>query len=424
MAKNKVTEGSAQGYKQDLMHVPLTFGGHTFPGMWRYMLPEGLLKLNLPKERFSTCMNCPKANHAGFLKDYKCCTYFPRVPNYSVGLAYKRTATHVWRDLFKKRLILPEGLVVTPQMWKDYLVKVGEEQFGKTRDVLCWFLDPKQGACGIYTYRNGVCSTFFCLHDHGQKSEGFWDELQTLASQVELALSQWVMQELGLDVESYFNRLDKHARRIKQLHDDKQGGWPEDVYADLWGAYYGKEWRFFDDAAALVEKHRDELWEIADQTDILEAVKYEKAAQKLVPKQHREEGTEFVEGGETVPPRSLWKALLKKHGRMWALPGELMQLNKRIQILPNQKKDAEARFYQDKAFEVRFYATLQEQRDEEESWRWFITEQEKSFLDRFASPQLLDWSFFQSIQTSAQLSDPMRFAGECVGRLVLRPAAL
>ena len=57
------------------------------PGIWRYMLPEDFQWIQLPDERLTKCDNCPKVAIGEFACGFKCCTYFPEIPNFILGLA-------------------------------------------------------------------------------------------------------------------------------------------------------------------------------------------------------------------------------------------------------------------------------------------------------------------------------------------------
>src|SRR5690606_39173243 len=139
----------------------------------------------------------------------------------------------------------------------------------KSRDVLCHFLDRKTGYCNIYAFRNSVCSTFFCIHDHGDKGSRFWDGVQTLVAQVETALSQWALEEVGFDVSTLMKRMDRLAGKVRNLV-DANGAWKRSVLKSLWGSWYGREVELLEACGEVVSAHRDSLWDIANSIDIQE----------------------------------------------------------------------------------------------------------------------------------------------------------
>ncbi len=140
--------------------------------------------MKFPKEERANCGACPKAKYEGYRADYKCCTYHPRVSNFSLGLAATNApAQRIIKELNVKGWLVPEGMLSSPILWYDYLADLKEDQFGVSKKVLCPFLQTSTGLCQIYAYRNGVCSTFFCMHDQGERGEKFWENLQVLAIQ-------------------------------------------------------------------------------------------------------------------------------------------------------------------------------------------------------------------------------------------------
>ena len=63
-------------------------------------------------------------------------------------------------DLIKKDMLIPEGLVIAPKLWKKSIELYDEDKFGKTDEIVCPFLNKTNSYCNIHPYRNGVCSTF------------------------------------------------------------------------------------------------------------------------------------------------------------------------------------------------------------------------------------------------------------------------
>mgnify|MGYP003692170035 FL=1 len=203
--------------EKDPIGKALLIGNHTFPGAWRYMMPRDFLTMKFPEERRSTCMTCPKACYEGYREDYRCCTYHPRIPNFLLGLgAQTEQGRQRLEQIIKNGMVTPEGMNSTPKQWVNYLDDIENDRFGKSETVLCPMLEQKTGYCMIHAFRNSVCSTFFCLKDHSDKSDKFWMNVQTLGSQVEMTLTQWAMNELGFSVEDYVVRMNKLAPKIKK----------------------------------------------------------------------------------------------------------------------------------------------------------------------------------------------------------------
>jgi len=60
--------------------------------------------------------------------------------------------------------------------------------FGRSSFLQCPHLLSETGDCGIWPYRNHVCSTWFCKFNRGVEGEHFWKELRNLFSEVESVL--------------------------------------------------------------------------------------------------------------------------------------------------------------------------------------------------------------------------------------------
>ena len=376
------------GNPKDPLHGLVRLGNHYVPGIWNYLLPYELDELKVPSERRASCMNCPKAAFEGFRDDYRCCTYHPRVPNYMLGLAAQgKKAKGIIEKMNRDGFLLPDGFVTTPGQWADFLADVAEDRFGKSESVLCPFLERKNGHCNIYAYRNGVCSTFFCQHDHGDRGENFWEHLQETVSQVELALSQWCLSEIGFDVTAYFKRMDDLAAEIHEVTDPATNGWSDEHLDYLWGDKRGRELETYAQCAALVSKNRHDLWEIACRSDILEASQFDQASIEVVPKEYQDEiDEEDFEPGETTPPYKLWQQTMTDHRKLWRLPSAPLVLNKRISFHDNEEDSEESQYYKDQTVEMQFG---KRKSGKKYKWRHFMSAEESEGLKYFDRPRVL-----------------------------------
>ena len=303
----------------DSHRTPLRLGAHLVPGLWRHMLPPGLARLTFPAERRATCADCPRVKSDGYRPDYRCCTYHPRVPNFLLGLALGEPGGTARLARVRERgFLMPEAFQPSPGQWVDFLLDVFENRFGQSEKVLCPFLES--GLCGIYGYRNAVCSTYFCHFDQGEAGEKFWESLQTLVVQVELALGQWALTEVGFDVPAYVARLNDLAAGGDVRHTVAAGGgWSEAARRAAWGDAFGRELDVYAACAAKIEERLPELWRIANATPILEADAFEIACEKLLPEERRDlvEDDWSDPDRVTVPPRDLWRTVQRRHRRLW-----------------------------------------------------------------------------------------------------------
>lgn len=404
--------------KDDPLLRPMRVGNHNFPGIWGVMMPRELHGLRFPEERRATCMDCPKACYEGFRADYRCCTYFPRVSNFLLGLASETPAGDKAIDaLIERGMLLPEGMHYAPSQWYDYLDDLQNEAFGKSKKVLCPMLDQPTGFCNIHAFRNAVCSTFFCYKDHGKAGESFWDQLQTLGSQIEMALSQWALQAVGFDLNAYFKAFDSLSRGMAQVSGPK--GWQKEALAALWGPWRGREKELMRSCAAIVVKNRTRLWEIANTQPIGESKKFDKAMVKAVPKYlHEQIDAEDLEegGGDTVRPSVIWQDCLKAYWKLWDWPSDSFTLNPKVTIVPNPRKSAEDMYYGNKDYFIEFRPRKQSKAVD---WRLGISAEEKQVLKLFdGTEQSLDFSLFEYPEAQS-LENIQAFICEMLSRKVI-----
>lgn len=271
---------------RDLLR-PFRYRGQSFPGIWSCLFPAELWQLELPIETKATCSNCPKICEEGFRPDYRCCTYLPHIPNFLLGLATETpSGARAVDRLLSRGMLLPVGLVTSPQQWLDFMDDQEQGLYGRSTRVLCPLLRPESGLCEVHAFRNAVCATYFCIHEQGEKGEEFWGELQTLGSQIEIVLAQWALKAVDFDFDAYLERLNKLGPAV--AHSSSETGWKAEALATLWGDWRGREKELLRATAAQIVQHRSELWSIARQGRIHEAAEFERALDAL--------------GGEEPPP--------------------------------------------------------------------------------------------------------------------------
>jgi Fe-S-cluster containining protein len=378
-----MTELKALLQKDDPFLRPSRLGSHNFPGIWTAMMPRELFGLRIPDERRATCMNCPKAAYEGYRRDFRCCTYHPRVANFLLGLAAETpTGEAVLDKLLDRGMLIPEGMHYAPLQWVDYLDDLQKDAFGRSDKVLCPNLDQSTGFCNIHAFRNSVCSTFFCYKDHGEAGDGFWDQVQVLGSQVEMALGQWALAQAGFDLDRYFKAFDKLAKNIQKT--SARTGWQDEARELLWGSWLGREKELMRACAAAVVRERENLWEIANSQPIRESVPFDKAMVKAVPKRLEDQiDPEDLEegGGETVRPSAIWQDVMKAYWKLWDLPEGAFMLNGKVHIHPNPQATPHDQYYQDMPFMIDFHTRKGSKSVE---WKLAISAEQKAVLDLFA----------------------------------------
>lgn len=371
---------------------PLRLGANQFPGAWAYTMPKELRALKMPDERRATCMNCPKSCYEDYRADYRCCTYHPRIPNYLLGLnALSPAGDAALEAVMARGLLLPEGMHHAPGQWYDYLDDLEHENFGRSVKVLCPMLDESNGYCRAHAFRNSVCSTFFCLKDHGAAGDEFWSQIQTLGTQVEMSLSQWALRMAGFDLDRYFKAFTSLASEVKNV--SSVSGWKDYVLESLWGSWQGREKELMKVCGMVISDHREDLWEIANSFEIQESATFNRAMIAAVPDdlkdQIDEEDLEEDEDAEAAKPRDIWKQVTKAYEKLWDLPEGHYVLSPRAEIVPNHGIDKESLYHEDKPHSIRVYTR---KGSKTLDWRMFIDQKEFDLLQLFKEGRSMDWT--------------------------------
>jgi Fe-S-cluster containining protein len=235
---------------------------------------DALVGEDLPRERRATCDDCvmcgARAESGGvapelrFDAEVKCCSFYPRLPNYLVGAILGDPTTDarfglgvVRRRIRGREAATPLGLFVSPSEARRYDRMRGAGAFGRTREVRCPFLTDET-RCGIWQNRNGVCATYFCRHDDRAQGHRLWESVLALLNRIERALSRWCVIELA-DPHALDELFDAEGegRRIErfELHGEvsDEGVLAPSLAARLWGRWLGREEEFYRACAAKVD---------------------------------------------------------------------------------------------------------------------------------------------------------------------------
>jgi Fe-S-cluster containining protein len=391
---------------------------HRIPGVWKYILPEDFVWIHLPEEKRAVCDNCPKVITNDYRADCRCCTYFPQIPNFMVGLAHKDPKSELRvKEFVETGGALPEGSQISPKQLFRSAREYTKERFGKSRLINCPFMDPENQMCGIYPYRNSVCATFFCEYDHGEVGVKYWETVQSFVGQIETAISQWAMDELGIDTSSYIQRLNSLSDRISEVSDASSGAWAEDIRKYLWGDWFGREIEFYEKCADLVIERRDELYDLVSRRPLFEAYGYETAVKNWIPEPYRDEIPPLPEKpSEPVMVDVLWYKLELATRNLWALPYNegTVTLNSQTTITVNQKGDALSRFYKDKPHIL----TRKKGPENPREIRLFVSREEKAVLELFKTKRVLGEQLLDMPELKAT-RNPKDFLAECMRRDIL-----
>lgn len=396
----------------------IKIGNHNFPGIWQYILPEEFMWLKLPNESFTVCNKCHKVETQDYRSDCRCCTYFPQIPNFLLGLALKDpTSEHLVKKLIENGSALPEGSQFSPKQFYDSTKDFSDELFGRSTLITCPFMDPEEPVCGIYPYRNSICATFFCENDHGDTGAEYWDKIQALAGQIETSICQWVMDEIGLDTKSYIERMNSLSDKINELSDPSSGTWSLSTRKFLWGEWFGREYEFFEKCADLVIEQRGRIYEIACNQYPFEAFQYEHALKYWIPSTYRDKVPSLPEAqGIPVSISDLWYELQLATRQLWELPfneGSVV-LSDQVIIKKNPKDDTLSQIYKNRPYIL----SLLQKDGSAPNLILFLTEHETKTLRRFKTAQIISEPLFDTIEIT-ETEPAKEFLAECMRRQIL-----
>lgn len=176
-----------------------------------------------------------------FKNNLKCCTYFPYVPNFSLGaVAQEKIDKALGRGV-----LLPVGLF--PSASHQLLVsKLGKKAFGQKSELLCPFFDTEENQCSTWQQRPGVCTTYFCKSDYGQKGLDFWADVEKYLNHFEWQLACHVINLLGMGE----NELAYCQGMVSPETDDDER---EYFLKAAWGKWLGRERDFYSEALRVAQ---------------------------------------------------------------------------------------------------------------------------------------------------------------------------
>ena len=334
------------------------------------MAPEEFRYMQVPEERCASCHRCPKVEEEEFDPIYRCCTYHPRLPNFQIGWALENSETADKMQAFiAEGFASPEGLHVTPAQHVSSLAAHAEDRFGKAGDVFCRFLNQEKRQCGIYPYRNSVCSTFFCINDGGDLGEEFWQAMQNFMGQMETAVAQWAMEQCGIDPTAYFQRYDGLADKMDNLVQES-GAWSAEAARELWGSDSPDIEAFYKACGQRVLDEREQLFELVADRKLLRPHRFDLAFRdRLGPALKAELDDTGGVGGDPIAPRDLWYQLDLAHRHLWQLPetGKHVKLSEKAQWQDREDDRYPVKLHVGKA-------------------RLYLTTAEKRYMEQFSSP--------------------------------------
>lgn len=311
----------------DHFHEIIQFGAHGMPGAWAHLLPDDAQWLRLPQERFAACSTCPPVKLGDYVPECRCCGYLPQMTNFALGFALQSPSADAVRAVIADGHALPFGLSPSPRLFAEAIATNADGRFGQDPTLACPFKDPTTHHCGVYAYRNSVCSTFFCHHDQGEQGEDLWGLVQAVAGSAETAVAQWAMGEVGLSAAQVFRAMDGLSEQVPAWVEG-QRRWSEEALDAIWGAHRGAEEAFFVACAEQVQAQQEELLSIASGWTLQEPALYQQALKAALPAASQEIFPQIDDGTvERIPLDELWYRLQLAERELWAVPfGDTVRL--------------------------------------------------------------------------------------------------
>ncbi len=233
----------------------------SLPLLYRGLLPDFFRK-EIPVETKATCASCAMCPSSAsgaiesvdgvsrlFRPDTKCCTYYPKLPNYLVGalLADERDELGEGRRRMEEKISSRMGVSpqwVRPSARYNLLYRNSRQFFGRALSMRCPYYEEQQGGCTIWPYREAVCSTFFCKYVAGADGRKLWMTLKTYLALAEIQLSRYaVLQLLPEYILAGKDKPELSETPTVEDLDDKP--LPEKEYAALWRKWAGRESEFY-----------------------------------------------------------------------------------------------------------------------------------------------------------------------------------
>jgi hypothetical protein len=223
------------------------------------------LSIPIPEERLATCDNCAMAPPPGtperslheFFGANKCCTYFPSLPNFSVGGILGDAELVEGARRVAARIAGGTGvdpLAVRAEKKRIELYRIGARAgFGRAETFKCpYFIDGASASCSVWSYREAVCSTYYCKFNAPVRGREFWNELKALLSTIEMTVSVHAAMELGvaaptIDLLLAGNTELTTAADVDGVHDPKR-------HAELWGDWAGRETAYYLECARIANE--------------------------------------------------------------------------------------------------------------------------------------------------------------------------
>lgn len=232
---------------------------------------EDMLGDSIPPETRATCQDCAMCEDGAdyqapdsrfFNPRTKCCTYLPELTNFLTGQILIDNDPNMIKGRASIEARINEGVAVTPfglgrhPKYAMLYDNMEVQAFGRSQSLRCpHYIDEQGGLCGIWKYRNSVCSTWFCRYVRGPAGSDFWGTAKNLLVAIEQDLAHWCVAEL--EIGSQALRLLFKPRSLREPGklidlDSLEGRANPEMQRLVWGNWFGREQEFYRECARLV----------------------------------------------------------------------------------------------------------------------------------------------------------------------------
>lgn len=165
--------------------------------------------LNLQfSEDLMDCSNCKV-----FSAKVKCCTFFPNLMNFAVGIELRsKSAIHLENMLSDKGLSLPLG-IYAPESYKSEFAKV---EFGRSEELLCPHFDKQASNCSVWLSRPSSCVRYVCKSSRGDEGQNIWKSVEQALGALEENLAYEAALQLGMTDDEIFTKSWKASAQEKE----------------------------------------------------------------------------------------------------------------------------------------------------------------------------------------------------------------
>lgn len=267
---------------------------YQLPRLYEGLLPKDILSWE-PQETKATCDAClmakpQKPENVFYKPDLKCCTYYPFLPNYSVGailsqesLAAPSAVESIKEKIHRRQYSLPLGMVAPPNYQVPFNHRK-ENEFGQREDWLCPYYHREQQNCGIWRHRGAVCTSFYCRSSYGARGLRFWEQVSDYLTYVEMALMEEALVMLDFSPRQISDLLGYLNRQEATKTEMRSAALPEKKARALWNGYFDDQEGFFKKSFQIVsELDRRAFKELLGETGQELEDQLRKAFEKICP---------------------------------------------------------------------------------------------------------------------------------------------